>query len=1191
MTSDIHFSRLITWRSFSFLVLGLTLGLVQPTILHAQPAPESVGEKAETATKQTPSDVLAEVDELVSQVTANPDADDATKTKAEELKKEIQRSLDVWRQKWELTGITQQDIKTTPTEAQKMKAETEQLRNEPPKQWNPSTPATELEQELEALKTKLQALQEESTKLATQAEKRNTRRQEIQEQLDKLTAEEATVTTTLQASQVNESSPPLEKLQQLNNQTMRVRIGQQRKALETELQQLEVQQSVDWTRLKTELTELQLSKVQENVRLLTDEYQKARKREAARAVKEAEQQNQEFVKAYPELQSIVTQNQEWAIKNQELIGSLTKAENSLTANNANLTELDLQYQRVSRLVEQVGHTGPIGIMLRNLKSEMKGDEDYAAGIPKRNETLADVQLKIFQLEEQKSTIVQPDLFVQNYLPNEDAEKQQIAIDAIRKQRETLKTLSHNYNQFYDTLYKLNVIDKKLIAKQQEFTSYINERVLWIRSSPILSLQELKADDKSFHWLFSLDGWQQVWTQSLNRVRQAPLQSVSIILLWSLLLILGARWRRQLAEISKQVTPNAFYKFYPTVKATILSLLIAIVWPLFFWGWAWQLDQQSYQESFPQTLIPALNLVGNWFFAIEFIRLLFRSKGLADSHFQWNFSSMLTVRRNIRWLMMLSVPLVFLGGLLQGNEIDEAHDAWERVAYILFQCCLTIFLFNIFRPSSGLFQTIVDYKQNAWMDRLRGLTCLLLVSIPVTLIAFSFLGFHYTAFQLNSVLGTTAWFLIALFVVRALAHRWIMLGYRRLSILRSQQKREQQKEAEKQAQENTEPGAMAEAPIKLEEERPIDLRFSSHQIRRLLNATLWTVAFLGVWLIWHDMMPALSALDSSERFAVWHTTNQVTDPETNNTIDVIEPVTIFDLALGLAVALLTVAATRNIPGLLEMTILEQLPIDASVRYAVTTIARYVCILLGGIVGFQVVGVAWSQVQWMATALTFGLAFGLQEIFANFISGIILLFERPIRVGDIVTIDSVSGIVSRIRMRATTITDWDRKEYVVPNKEFITGRLLNWTLSDPVNRIVIEVGVAYGSDLEKATGILKRLAVDHPEILEDPPPVVTFDRFGDSTLNLIMRAYLPSLENRLMTIHQLHMQINSEFNAAGIEIAFPQRDLHIRSMPPGFGQQASDNSKSHEGNGNGHNPKPPTEPQEAFANTAADPGVDD
>ncbi len=204
------------------------------------------------------------------------------------------------------------------------------------------------------------------------------------------------------------------------------------------------------------------------------------------------------------------------------------------------------------------------------------------------------------------------------------------------------------------------------------------------------------------------------------------------------------------------------------------------------------------------------------------------------------------------------------------------------------------------------------------------------------------------------------------------------------------------------------------------------------------------------------------------------------------------------------------------------------------------------MIGTIAACSTIGLQWSQIQWLATALTFGLAFGLQEMFANFVAGLIILLERPIRVGDVVTVDDVTGVVSRIRIRATSITNWDRKEYVVPNKEFITGRLLNWTLSDKVNRVVVEVGLAYGSDTEKARELLLQAANDHPSVLKDPASIASFEGFGDNSLNLVLRTFLPSLENRLQVISELHTAIDLAFRQAGLEIAFPQRDLHIRTM---------------------------------------------
>jgi potassium efflux system protein len=177
----------------------------------------------------------------------------------------------------------------------------------------------------------------------------------------------------------------------------------------------------------------------------------------------------------------------------------------------------------------------------------------------------------------------------------------------------------------------------------------------------------------------------------------------------------------------------------------------------------------------------------------------------------------------------------------------------------------------------------------------------------------------------------------------------------------------------------------------------------------------------------------------------------------------------------------------------------------------------------------------------------LAFGLQEIFANFVSGIIILLERPVRVGDIVTVGEIEGRVTKLRMRATTIMDWNRRELLVPNKEFITGNVINWTLSDPVTRIVIPVGIAYGSDTRLAHELLLKAARDCALVLRDPAPMAVFRSFGESSLDFELRVFLANRDMWPEVTDQMHTGIDDEFRAAGIEISFPQRDLHIRSAP--------------------------------------------
>jgi len=187
-----------------------------------------------------------------------------------------------------------------------------------------------------------------------------------------------------------------------------------------------------------------------------------------------------------------------------------------------------------------------------------------------------------------------------------------------------------------------------------------------------------------------------------------------------------------------------------------------------------------------------------------------------------------------------------------------------------------------------------------------------------------------------------------------------------------------------------------------------------------------------------------------------------------------------------------------------------------------------------------------VQWLVAAVTVGLGFGLQEIFANFVSGLILLFERPIRVDDVVTVGDVEGKVSQINIRATTIVDWNRKELVVPNKEFVTGKFINWTLSDPITRILIPIGVAYGTDTDKARELLLKVARECPHVVEKPTPKTVFRSFGDNALQLELRVYIPNLDVWMDAMNDLHTAIDKEFKKAGIEIAFPQRDIHIRSI---------------------------------------------
>lgn len=229
------------------------------------------------------------------------------------------------------------------------------------------------------------------------------------------------------------------------------------------------------------------------------------------------------------------------------------------------------------------------------------------------------------------------------------------------------------------------------------------------------------------------------------------------------------------------------------------------------------------------------------------------------------------------------------------------------------------------------------------------------------------------------------------------------------------------------------------------------------------------------------------------------------------------------------------------------------VDSGKRMAVVKVTEYSLWGLSAIIALSVGGFGFRNLALVAGALSVGIGFGLQNIVSNFVSGLILLFERPVRPGDWIVIGSTQGYVRRIHIRATLIETFDHAEVLVPNSELISQQVTNWTLSNPQGRIVVSVGVAYGSDTQKIKEVLYEVAFAHPDIVRDfpgiPDPVVLFRGFGDSSLSFELRVFIRDISQFLKVNSDLNFAIDSSFRKHGIEIPFPQRDLHIRTMPGG------------------------------------------
>jgi len=255
---------------------------------------------------------------------------------------------------------------------------------------------------------------------------------------------------------------------------------------------------------------------------------------------------------------------------------------------------------------------------------------------------------------------------------------------------------------------------------------------------------------------------------------------------------------------------------------------------------------------------------------------------------------------------------------------------------------------------------------------------------------------------------------------------------------------------------------------------------------------------------------------------------------------ITPIAIIELFLIIAFFFIL---SKYIRRLFQRRILPRFKLADGAQFVILRLVHYILMVIGMALAINVVGIQLTSLAVIFGLIGVGIAFGLQNITSNFISGIILLFERPVSVGDYIEVEGTSGRVSAINVRATTVVTVDNITLIVPNSKFIEDTVINWSVGDPRIRITVSVGVAYGSDTELVTRLLLKAAEDHPEVLSEPKPDVLFKDFGDSSLNFELRVWIPSPVGRFKVASDLHYAIDAAFRENGVTIAFPQRDVHL------------------------------------------------
>lgn len=255
--------------------------------------------------------------------------------------------------------------------------------------------------------------------------------------------------------------------------------------------------------------------------------------------------------------------------------------------------------------------------------------------------------------------------------------------------------------------------------------------------------------------------------------------------------------------------------------------------------------------------------------------------------------------------------------------------------------------------------------------------------------------------------------------------------------------------------------------------------------------------------------------------------------------------------GMGTAFLVFIGVLFVSQILQKTLSSQLEkrfkVSSGVSYAILRFSHYGVVIIGVVIAAQIVGINLGSLVIVFGFLSVGIGFGLQNITSNFISGLILLLERPVSVGDFVNVDGQIGRVLQINMRSTIIMTIDNIAIVVPNSKFVENNVTNWSIQDSKVRLHCPVGVAYGSDIAKVKEALIGVARAHPDVLESPEPEVRFLEFGNSSLDFELLAWTDEPKKQFLLKSQINFAIDEAFRKANVRIPFPQRDLHLQMTP--------------------------------------------
>ena len=692
--------------------------------------------------------------------------------------------------------------------------------------------------------------------------------------------------------------------------------------------------------------------------------------------------------------------------------------------------------------------------------------------------------------------------------------------ALAAQRGLLNQLSKIQGKRLEILHQTDEVardfQQQVEVARQELTKFL----FWTPAPP--SVRTFDELGPSFAWTVSANHWRSAG-EIMREARSFWTGAALLVAL--ILLALRVPLQRALASLAPLSATDDRYRISHTIAALAITVALSLPVPIVLWAAASSLASAPDSQPFALALEAALRGTAKLLLALFTIAWLLDRNGVACRHFGQDEASVVDVARRLRRFAVIFTPLVFLAAL---NGFEYApftnRESLARLAFNLAMAAIVVLCVRLFRSGSPLMQRLVARAPRSWPVRLHAVWFGLAVAVPCGVAALAFAGYFVAAGYFWVRLVYSLYLAIIAAVLYGLMERWVAMQRVHLA-------RKQNEEGVRTRHPDV-PGDARAVPAR------IDIVALGERTRSLLDLVVTLLLLGGLWWVWRDAVGALSVIGD---YPLWSAEDTIAGKQ------VTHAVTVSHLLLAMLVTAVTAVAVRRVGSFLDVVLLPRFDMQADATYAIIVMSRYAVGIAGVLFACKLVGIGWSDVQWLVAALSVGIGFGLQEIVANFVSGLIVLTERPIRIGDVVTVGSISGTVARIHARATVVVDFDGKEVIIPNKAFITEQVVNWTLSNQTTRLLLKVGVAYGSDIGLVQRLLLEVLQSNREVLREPPPSVFFVTFGDSSLDFEIRAFVASFDERLRVQHEINLAIARVLDENGIDIPYPQRDLHIRSAP--------------------------------------------